>query len=84
MEKIWPYLAVYAFGIVSGMIILYFILRNSINSTVIRGTVKQKKTSGSNQHVTPNFNIGSQKGLKREQRRMDKALKRANKKLTKS
>lgn len=49
----WAYITLFAAGIIIGMVIQWFLVRNRINSTEISvRKVKQKRTTDSTQDVT--------------------------------
>jgi len=62
-----------------GMAAMFLLSKNSINKTEITTRrIVQKKNTGSNQDVSNSISKKSDRNIKREQRKLNKALKREN------
>ena len=62
-----------------GMAAMFLLSKNSINKTEITTRrIVQKKNTGSNQDVSNSISKKSDRNIKREQRKLNKALKRAS------
>lgn len=77
MIKLWPYIAIFAFGIIGGFILHWYIVRNRISSTTIKGKIKQKRNSDSSLDVK---NIISDSTPK-PNRKLNREAKKAARKL---
>ena len=74
MKKLWSYIAVLLFGIIIGMVVEYYIVKNNINKTEISTRrIVQKKNNESSQDVTSTINT------RKEARKNKRALKREKK-----
>ena len=72
MKKAWSYFAVLAIGIILGMLLEFAVVKNTINRTEITTKrIVQKRNTDSTQDIT---NIIT----KREQRKENKRLRKAN------
>jgi len=62
-----------------GMAAMFMLSKSSINKTEITTRrIVQKKNTGSNQDVSNSISKKSDRNIKREQRKLNKALKRAS------
>lgn len=78
MINIWPYIAVFGFGIIGGFILHWYIVRNRISSTTIKGKIKQKRNSDSSldvKNTITNSMPKPNKKLNREARKAARKLK---------
>ena len=82
----WAYIALFAVGVIAGMIIEWYIVRDRImNKTVEIRRNKQKGGPGNSQDIDLEFNESETSQLNNKQSRKEKrAAKQAERKLNKS